>query len=702
MDDSDFCPDFDHDDNMEERVDEIEEEGETGGEEVEEVAEEEEQSHFQRKKRKKTSKVWGDVNKVTINGVLKAECKYCKKCYVINKDVTTRHIKRHLDSCPRNIAALRGQTRLNLQPKQSEVEAPVLYSGKYDHARQREAVAHWILTTQKPFSVVDDPAFTFMFKVNHPEYERITRTQTRNDCMSVYELEKKKLKTYFERVKKISLTTDVWKSDSQKRSYLCVTGHFLEQDWKLQKRVLTFVNFPPPHGGDEIAKCLMKCIDDWSLQGKVFTISVDNASPNDKAMRIMKTTFSTTHLPLGGKLFHVKCCAHILNLVVQDGLAEIKTIIQKVKESVAFLNKSESRILLFSSIVKQMNLGTKKLIYDCSTRWNSTYEMLQSALEVKNAFPAYAIRESEYVHCPTEEEWKKVEQVIPLLKVFYDATHVISGSDYPTSNQFYTLIWKVREVINKSIDHDDYFVSSMGKKMKDKFDKYWGDCHLLLSIANVLDPRCKLHMLRFSFEKIYGKETSATHLGLVRTSLQELYNDYKQLESSTTRRGSNHVSNTSTQELRQGASSSTSEIDFMLSAWGSYGEYLESTENDESGFVRSDLDIYLEEGVHRCKDNISINFDALEWWKVNESKYPILSKMARDILAIPITTVASEATFSVSGRILDPYCAALLPETVQALVCGGDWLRCRHGLKLVEDEKPVIIDLIEDEVQERI
>ena len=40
--------------------------------------------------------------------------------------------------------------------------------------------------------------------------------------------------------------------------------------------------------------------------------------------------------------------------------------------------------------------------------------------------------------------------------------------------------------------------------------------------------------------------------------------------------------------------------------------------------------------------------DPLEWWKINENQYPRLSKMARDFLAIPSTSVPSEQCFSIS------------------------------------------------------
>ena len=73
---------------------------------------------------------------------------------------------------------------------------------------------------------------------------------------------------------------------------------------------------------------------------------------------------------------------------------------------------------------------------------------------------------------------------------------------------------------------------------------------------------------------------------------------------------------------------------------------------DCSAYVRkSELELYLDEP----RIDRKIDLDILSFWKGNGFRYPIISSMARDILSIHISTVASESTFSVGGRVLDQF-----------------------------------------------
>ncbi|KAL0282710.1 UNVERIFIED_CONTAM: Zinc finger BED domain-containing protein RICESLEEPER 1 [Sesamum angustifolium] len=99
------------------------------------------------------------------------------------------------------------------------------------------------------------------------------------------------------------------------------------------------------------------------------------------------------------------------------------------------------------------------------------------------------------------------------------------GSDYPTSNLFLNEVSRVKVLLDKKA-LENIFIRDMVAKMKSKFDKYWGDSNLLMSIAAVLDPRCKLRALEFCFPRLYSSENVERQIVVVRKTLYELYSEY--------------------------------------------------------------------------------------------------------------------------------------------------------------------------------
>nr|GEZ38323.1 hypothetical protein [Tanacetum cinerariifolium] len=87
------------------------------------------------------------------------------------------------------------------------------------------------------------------------------------------------------------------------------------------------------------------------------------------------------------------------------------------------------------------------------------------------------------------------------------------------------------------------------------------------------------------------------------------------------------------------------------------------------------------------------DFDILLWWKLNSPRFPIVSKMAKDILSIQISIVAFESAFSTSGRVLDPYRNALSPQIIEALICTQSWV-CTLQKSIYMDD---LEDLLKDE-----
>ncbi|GJZ92865.1 zinc finger BED domain-containing protein RICESLEEPER 2 [Tanacetum coccineum] len=129
----------------------------------------------------------------------------------------------------------------------------------------------------------------------------------------------------------------------------------------------------------------------------------------------------------------------------------------------------------------------------------------------------------------------------------------------------------------------------------------------------------------------------------------------------------------------------------FLSSESSMGEHMDSEvtspyheENDflndyynvdatSSYETKTELDRYLKEPKIELRKRQSL--DILQWWKVNGPRFPNVAKMARDILAIQISTVPYEATFSTRGRVFYPYRIRLSTTIMEALICTQDWVR---------------------------
>jgi hypothetical protein len=142
----------------------------------------------------------------------------------------------------------------------------------------------------------------------------------------------------------------------------------------------------------------------WKIEDKVASITFDNALSNDLAVKFLLVKFANRKaLLFEGKFLHFCCCAHILNLIVQDGLRVIWPLIDKVRETIKYIKKSNSRFYKFQSDIDSLNLGrTKGMVLDCCTQWGSTFKMLDSAFHYRAAIDAYAAGDTNYRWLPLD------------------------------------------------------------------------------------------------------------------------------------------------------------------------------------------------------------------------------------------------------------------------------------------------------------
>ncbi|WOL17529.1 zinc finger BED domain-containing protein RICESLEEPER 2-like [Canna indica] len=236
--------------------------------------------------------------------------------------------------------------------------------------------------------------------------------------------------------------------------------------------------------------------------------------------------------------------------MVQDGLIVIHDIISKVRESVKYIKGSPARLHKFNEIARQLQLSsTKRLVLDVSTRWNSTYAMLLSALEFKDVFPRYHERDPNYKSVPSYEDWEKASKIMEFLEVFNEATNVFSGYEYPTANLFLPEVWKIKQLLELTVV-DDFI---------------------------------------FCFSKIYLNELEAKmKIDVVKDAIYDLYNYYVEMHKSQ------QPSQTNMDSGPSGSSNNTSLLEKnKTKSMSEFDMWAQSVESITPS--KSDLDAYLEE-----------------------------------------------------------------------------------------------------------
>jgi hypothetical protein len=198
--------------------------------------------------------------------------------------------------------------------------------------------------------------------------------------------------------------------------------------------------------------------------------------------------------------------------------------------------------------------------------------------------------------------------------------------------------------------------------------KSWGtmDKINLLYVAHDLDQHIKLKALQYYLVKCSGPKWAKQIETNVKELLNHLWEQYNKLcgvPLSCLDAGVESSSVTSIDVSGDNVEDTLTKTEH----WIQFTQYIAEVINNLE--CMKEVDRYLLDGCEATTKD----FDILLWWKVvNAPKYPILADIARDILAIHISTVASEFAFSNRGCILDPFRSSLSPLTVDALICTQD------------------------------
>lgn len=320
----------------------------------------------------------------------------------------------------------------------------------------------------------------------------------------LYTKEKPKLKQQLTTIpNRISLSFDLWESNTTE-TYICLTAHFVDANWKLNSKVINFRLVYPPTSG-EICERMVELLNDWGIEKKIFSLTIDDSSENEILQEQLKTQLVLQNgLLCDGEFFHVNCFARVLNQIVEEALKLVSCGVHKIRESIMFVRHSKSRREKFKECFEKVG-GVDSSVHlhlDISMSLSSTYMLLERALKYRCAFESFHLYDDSYDLCPSAEEWKRVEKICAFLLPFCETANMINSTTHPTSNLYFLQVWKVQCVLVDSLGDEDEDIKKMAERMMSKFEKYWDEYSVVLALGAVLDPRMKFTTLAYCYSKL--------------------------------------------------------------------------------------------------------------------------------------------------------------------------------------------------------
>ncbi|XP_078026436.1 zinc finger BED domain-containing protein 4-like [Epinephelus lanceolatus] len=547
-----------------------------------------------------------------------------------------------------------------------------------------------------PLSLVENPNFRHFLSVMDCKYTPVSRTSlTEKQIPYLVSKVKDDIIKALEAQASVALTTDLW-SDRRLRSFLGVTAHIACEDkdsYSLKSFLLDCRRFTGKHCGERIASEFDEIVEEYGISNKISFILTDNAS---NMKRAFKVRLSDSEQPesdsddLDDEMMwedvedfeqpwssgeRLSCFAHSLQLVVSDGMKEVKAIARAIAKATKF-----TTLLHSSSKVRDMfetHFGANKSIPAANnTRWNSTLKQLKALTTLDHRAVTEMCSE-----CDTENiafsvrEWAQLKDLCTVLEPFSEATDLTEGDTVVTISMVVPTVLDLRTHLNKmevQLPQIVTIVRALKKSLEKRFSGIFrrinmeqGDPeepfnHRIYFLAAMLDPQFGLSWVDLD---VHNGESSPAlkrfrddlKKSLTDLLIREVDRDATAAPLAEDAEDAGELCHDSPPPLKHQR---------LLSRYKAF-KMQHSTTWDSS--ITAQISKYL--------DNMNdYDCDALTFWSKNQEHFPQLHNVALKVLSIPASSAPVERVFSRGGILMRPHRARLGHKMLQFLV----FLKCNQ------------------------
>ncbi|CAG9830004.1 unnamed protein product [Diabrotica balteata] len=498
-----------------------------------------------------------------------------------------------------------------------------------------------IVTDFQPVSIVENRGFIEYTKKLNPLYTLPSRQVLTNRLLPEKYVEiQTKIKTLLGTVQYVSLTTDIWQSDSNK-SYISVTCHFIN-NMKLCSQTLSVKELEQEHHtGRNVADHLSKCIEDWNLDNKIVTFISDNGSNIKNAI--------IEHL----RKNHHPCVAHTLNLSTKESLngnAILKNIIIKSKRLVGYFKHSGLATMKLKNCQEQMNLPVLKVKQAVDTRWNSVLLMLERLLIIKDSLTIALTNLPAAPENLDASEWAIVIDCVPILKPMELLTSELSAEKYITMSLIVPLVrglqWHIKDLkpmTDVGLWLQNQLIEIVSRRLGSLEE------NKIVAKSTFLDPRFK--------KTGFGLEANANNA-------QSWIIDELTSMISATFENADEASDRQEQVTKPSESDNVVPTSSKICLWSHFDQKLAKVKTKTTPSTSAALCVrqYLELPYCPRSDN------PLDFWEKHKNSMPELYRLHLKYLCVPATSVPSERLFSKAGQLTNLRRNRLAPKNLDMIL----------------------------------
>ncbi|XP_034287320.1 E3 SUMO-protein ligase ZBED1-like isoform X1 [Pantherophis guttatus] len=530
-------------------------------------------------------------------------------------------------------------------------------SHNYENKKHQEltsAVISLICEGLHPPSIVDEPTFKSLLRTADPRYELPCRKYfctkgIPEKYVAVREIVLKELTD----IPWCGISTDIWRSHSQNRSYVTLSVHFLSTgssgSLAINSRCLKTFEVPEENTAETITRVLYEIFIEWEINTKVFGATTDNGKDVVKACSLLDISIQ------------MPCLGQTFNAGIQQAfqLPKLSSVLSRCRKLVEYFQLSAVAMYMLSEKQQQQNSLHCMLVSDRVSWWGSTLAMLQRLKEQQFVIAAVLVEDSNNHHLMLEaNEWNTIEGLVDLLQPFKQVAEMISASKYPRISMVKPLLHMLLNT-TLSIKENDLKEISMAKEViaKELSATYQHnpEIDMFLSVATFLDPRYK----KLPFLSTFEKQQVENRV------LEEAKSILEKIKDNTSRPEEKLFAVSEEPPVKKAAIASTlpptSAINNMLAEIFCQTGSVEDQEEWHAQIIE-ELSNFKSQKV------LGLSEDPLKWWSDRLALFPVLPKVLQKYWCIVATRIFPERLFSSSANVVSAKRNRLAPAHVDEQV----------------------------------